>query len=99
MNGRWLAAATLGIAALAPLPVAGQEMGGGAGRAGSFGNAGANDQTGTAKSTNKGTNPNPGSGGITRDGAGVPSDKPRTHGASGPGTTGRETSPGTTDDK
>lgn len=95
MNGRWLTAAMLGIAALAPLPVAAQETGGGAGRAGSFGNAGANDQTGTAKSTN----PNPGSGGITRDGAGVLSDKPRTHGASGPGTTGRETSPGTTNEQ
>ncbi|MFG7488716.1 hypothetical protein [Methylorubrum rhodesianum] len=95
MNGRWLAAVTLGVAILTPLPAAAQETGGGAGRAGSFGNAGVNDQTGTARSSD----PNPGSGGITRDGAGVLSDKPKTHGASGPGTTGRETSPGTTNDE
>ena len=62
MNGRWLAAVTLGVAILTPLPAAAQETGGGAGRAGSFGNAGVNDRTGTARSSD----PNPGSGGITR---------------------------------
>ena len=95
MNGRWLGTVVLGVVILAAGPVAAQDTGGGAGRAGSFGNAGVNDQTGTARSSD----PNPGSGGITRDGAGVLSDKPKTHGASGPGTTGRETSPGTTNDE
>jgi hypothetical protein len=71
-----------------------QETGGGAGRAGSYGNLGNNTATGSPKTEDK----NIGGGGIVGESSGAAPNGHSSFGnVAGPNATGRETAPGTTD--